>query len=120
MMSAYHMVDRAVEAMKAGATITWSSPSISPTSMTRFERAGEMLALRVRVRDNVERAKGQYDFGRVVTHNPAMRAMLKMAKKAAESDHTTILILGESGTGKGVLARAIHYASPRANMPLLD
>ena len=43
-----------------------------------------------------------------------------MAKKAAESDHTTILILGESGTGKGVLARAIHYASPRANMPLLE
>jgi two-component system response regulator AtoC len=74
----------------------------------------------VRVRGDVERAKGQYDFGRVVTQNPTMRSMLEMARKAAESDHTTILILGESGTGKGVLARAIHYASPRANMPLLE
>ena len=46
--------------------------------------------------------------------------MLEVARKAAETDHTTILIQGESGTGKGVLARAIHYASPRTSMPLLE
>ena len=120
MMSAYHMVDRAVEAMKAGAYDYLVKPFHLDDLMTTLQRAGEMLSLRVRVRGDVERAKGQYDFGRVVTHNPAMRSMLEMAKKAAESDHTTILILGESGTGKGVLARAIHYASPRANMPLLE
>ncbi len=120
MMSAYHMVDRAVEAMKAGAYDYLVKPFHLADLMTTLQRAGEMLALRVRVRGDVERAKGQYDFGRVVTQNPNMRTMLEMAKKAAESDHTTILILGESGTGKGVLARAIHYASPRANMPLLE
>ncbi|MFZ3265148.1 MAG: sigma-54 dependent transcriptional regulator [Terriglobales bacterium] len=120
MMSAYHMVDRAVEAMKAGAYDYLVKPFHLADLMTTLQRAGEMLALRVRVRGDVERAKGQYDFGRVVTQNPTMRSMLEMAKKAAESDHTTILILGESGTGKGVLARAIHYASPRANMPLLE
>src|SRR5208282_3923688 len=85
-----------------------------------LRRAFEMLALRVRVRDTVETAKGQYDFGRVVTKNQAMREVLEMARKAAETDHTTILILGESGTGKGVLARAVHYASPRASQPLLE
>jgi transcriptional regulator with PAS, ATPase and Fis domain len=79
-----------------------------------------MLALRLRVRDTVERAKGRYDFGKVVTQNPAMRSMLEVARKAAESDHTTILIQGESGKGKGVLAKAIHYASPRASQPLLE
>src|ERR1700757_1918228 len=79
-----------------------------------------MPALRVGVRDNVERARGQYDFGKVVTQNEATRRMLEVAHKAAESDHTTILIQGESGTGKGVFARAIHYASPRAAMPLLE
>ncbi len=120
MMSAYHMVDRAVEAMKAGAFDYLVKPFHLADLMATLQRAGEMLALRVRVRGDVERAKGQYDFGRIVTHNTAMRSMLEMAKKAAESDHTTILILGESGTGKGVLARAIHYASPRANMPLLE
>ena len=120
MMSAYHMVDRAVEAMKAGAYDYLVKPFHLADLMTTLRRASEMLALRVRVHGDVERAKGRYDFGRVVTENPAMRSMLEMAKKAAESDHTTILILGESGTGKGVLARAIHYASPRANMPMIE
>jgi len=120
MMSAYHMVDRAVEAMKAGAHDYLIKPFHLADLMATLRRASEMLALRVRVRGDVERAKGRYDFGRVVTGNPAMRAMLEMAKKAAEADHTTILVLGESGTGKGVLARAIHYASPRASQPLLE
>ena len=120
MMSAYHLVDRAVEAMKAGAYDYLVKPFHLADLMTTLRRASEMLALRVRVRGDVERAKGRYDFGRVVTQNPAMRSMLEMAKKAAEADHTTILILGESGTGKGVLARAIHYASPRAQMPLVE
>ena len=120
MMSAYHMVDRAVEAMKLGAYDYLIKPFHLTDLTTTLKRASEMLSLRVRVRDTVETAKGQYDFGRVVTQNPAMRHMLEVARKAAETDHTTILIQGESGTGKGVLARAIHYSSPRANQPLLE
>jgi two-component system response regulator AtoC len=79
-----------------------------------------MLALRVRVRDDVEQARGLYDFGKVVTQNEARRRVLEIARKAAETDHTTILLPGESGTGKSVFAKAIHYASPRASMPLLE
>jgi two-component system, NtrC family, response regulator AtoC len=120
MMSAYHMVDRAVEAMKLGAYDYLIKPFHLADLSATLRRASEMLALRVRLRDTVETAKGQYDFGRVVTKNPAMREVLEMARKAAETDHTTILILGESGTGKGVLARAIHYASPRASQLLLE
>jgi two-component system, NtrC family, response regulator AtoC len=120
MMSAYHMVDRAVEAMKAGAFDYLIKPFHLADMIATLHRASEMLTLRVRVRDTVETAKGRYDFGRVVTVDPAMRRMLEMARKAAEADHTTILIQGESGTGKGVLAKAIHYASPRASMPMLE
>ena len=120
MMSAYHMVDRAVEAMKLGAYDYLIKPFHLADMISTLQRATEMLSLRVRVRDTVERAKGQYDFGRVVTQNPAMRQVLEVARKAAEADHTTILIEGESGTGKGVLAKAIHYASPRASQPLLE
>jgi two-component system, NtrC family, response regulator AtoC len=120
MMSAYHLVDRAVEAMKLGAYDYLIKPFHLADLAATLKRASEMLALRVRVRDTVETAKGQYDFGRVVTLNPVMREILEVAKKAAETDRTTILIQGESGTGKGVLARAIHYASPRANQPLLE
>jgi two-component system, NtrC family, response regulator AtoC len=120
MMSAYHMVDRAVEAMKLGAYDYLIKPFHLADMIATLHRASEMLALRVRVRDNVERAKGRYDFGRVVTENSITRRMLEVARKAAESDHTTILLQGESGTGKGVLAKAIHYASPRAGMPLVE
>ena len=120
MMSAYHMVDRAVEAMKLGAFDYLIKPFHLADMIATLRRASEMLALRVRVRDTLEKAKGRYDFGRVVTHNPATRRILEIARKAAESDHTTILIQGESGTGKSVLAKAIHYASPRAAMPLLE
>jgi two-component system response regulator AtoC len=120
MMSAYHMVDRAVEAMKLGAYDYLIKPFHLADMIATLHRASEMLALRVRVRDDVEQARGRYDFGKVVTLNEPTRRILEVARKAAESDHTTILIEGESGTGKSVFAKAIHYASPRAAMPLLE
>ncbi|MBI3477957.1 MAG: sigma-54-dependent Fis family transcriptional regulator [Acidobacteria bacterium] len=120
MMSAYHMVERAVEAMKLGAFDYLVKPFPRDDMMAVLQRAEEVLTLRVRVRDSVESEKGRYNFGRVITHNQVTIKMLEVARKAAESDHTTILIQGESGTGKGVLARAIHYASPRSAMPLLE
>lgn len=119
-MSAYHFVERAVEAMKLGAFDYLVKPFPLDDMSNTLHRAAEVLALRVRVRDSVESEKGRYDFGRVITHNPATIQMLEVARKAAESDHTIVLIQGESGTGKGVLARAIHYASPRKSMPLLE
>ncbi len=120
MMSAYHLVERAVEAMKLGAFDYLVKPFHLEDMMNTLHRATEVLTLRVRVRDSVESERGRYDFGRIVTHNPATIRMLEVARKAAEADRTTIMIQGESGTGKGVLAKAIHYASPRTSMPLLE
>jgi len=120
MMSAYHMVDRAVEAMKLGAYDYLIKPFHVADMVNTLRRAAEMLALRVRVHDTVQTAKGRYDFGRVVTMSPVMGEILRMARRAADSERTTILIQGESGTGKEVLAKAIHYNSPRAQMPLIS
>src|SRR5271157_2634866 len=120
MMSAYHLVERAVEAMKLGAYDYLIKPFHISDMVRTIQRATEMLAFRVRVHDTVQNAKGRYDFGRVVTQSPAMREVLEMARSAAESDHTTILIQGESGTGKEVLAKAIHYNSPRAHAPMIS
>jgi two-component system response regulator AtoC len=120
MMSAYHVVDRAVEAMKLGAYDYLIKPFHIADMVSTLQRAAEMLALRVRVHDTVQSAKGRYDFGRVVTQSPAMREILEMARRASESERTTILIQGESGTGKEVLAKAIHYNSHRAQMPLIS
>ena len=120
MMSAYHMVDRAVEAMKLGAYDYLIKPFHIADMVNTLRRAAEMLALRVRVQDTVQNAKGLYDFGRVVTQSPVMRDVLEMARRAADSERTTILIQGESGTGKELLAKAVHYNSPRAQMPLIS
>ena len=120
MMSAYHMVERAVEAMKLGAYDYLVKPFHVADMVNTLQRAAEMLALRVRVDDTVQSAKGLYDFGRVVTMSPAMSEVLQMARRAAASERTTILIQGESGTGKELLAKAVHYNSPRAQMPLIS
>ncbi len=120
MMSAYHMVERAVEAMKLGAYDYLVKPFHIADMVNTIQRATEMLALRVRVRETVESAKGRYDFGMVVSQSPAMQELMEVIRKAADADRTTILIQGESGTGKGVTAKAIHYNSPRAQGPLLE
>ena len=80
MMSAYHMVDRAVEAMKLGAYDYLVKPFHLSDMVNTIRRATEMLALRVRVHDTVQNAKGRYDFGRVVTQSPVMREVLEMAR----------------------------------------
>ena len=120
MMSAYHQVERAVEAMKLGAYDYMIKPFHLADLSNTIRRATETLALRVRLTESVQMAKGRYDFGLVVTHNEQVKHLLEVARKAAEADKTTILIQGESGTGKEVLAKAIHYHSPRAQGPLLQ
>jgi two-component system response regulator AtoC len=120
MMSAYHMVDRAVEAMKLGAYDYLIKPFHIADMVNTIRHATEMLALRVRVRDTVESAKGRYGFQRIPSLSAKVREVMELARKTADSDKTTVLILGESGTGKGVLAKSIHYNSPRAAMPLVE
>ena len=120
MMSAYHVVDRAVESMKLGAHDYLTKPFHLADMVNTIRRASETLALRLRLRDTVETARGRYDFGVVKTESAAMRELLLICEKAAQAEHTTILILGESGSGKGVLAKALHYNSPRAQQPLLE
>ncbi|MGA7168448.1 MAG: response regulator, partial [Candidatus Sulfotelmatobacter sp.] len=82
MMSAYHLVERAVEAMKLGAFDYLVKPFHLEDMTNILHRAAEVLALRVRVRDSVESEKGRYDFGHIVTHNPATIKMLEVARKA--------------------------------------
>ena len=70
MMSAYKVVDRAVESMKLGAYDYLTKPFHLSDMTNTIRRASEMLYLRIRVcADSVESAKGRYDFGRVVTQN---------------------------------------------------
>ena len=60
----------------------------------------------------------RYEFEQMIGRSPALREALTRAAQVARTE-TTVLITGESGTGKELVARAIHYASPRAEGPFV-
>src|SRR4030095_15132252 len=65
-----------------------------------------------------ERAQ-QFSFDQIIGRSLAVRDMLEIARKVAESEVSSVLLQGESGTGKDMVAKAIHYASKRADHPFV-
>jgi DNA-binding NtrC family response regulator len=65
-----------------------------------------------------ERAR-EFNFAQIVGESPAMKKMLQLAAKVAESEVSSVLLQGESGTGKDLVAKAIHYGSQRADHPFI-
>lgn len=115
LMTAYATVENAVAAMKAGASDYLSKPFSLREVEHVVERALELRNLRVENR--VLRAVVE-DLPLIESRSPLMRAMVDIARQAAASE-ATILLLGESGTGKNVLAREIHGWSPRRGKPFV-
>lgn len=120
MMTAYEILERAIEAMKLGAYDYLLKPFKLNELRNSVRRALETLKLRIRVLDHLESERGRYYFGRIVAESQKMKEVVALAKKVAAADKTTVLLLGESGTGKELLAKAIHYQSPRADKPLIE
>ncbi len=116
MMSAYGSIETAIEAMKAGAYDFISKPFKADEVLMALKKAEERETLKrenLRLKEELNEARGSGGFARIVAKSPVMLQLLKLAVKVAQYD-TTILITGESGTGKELLARGIHDASPRA------
>lgn len=109
-ITAHGTVERAVEAMKEGATDFLTKPFEIDHMVLVMEKALEREDLRREVEVLRSEVDGRYD--PLVSANSAMNAVIATAKKAASSD-ATVLILGESGVGKDVLARSIHRWSVR-------
>src|SRR5574341_1146655 len=84
--------EKALEVMKLGAYDYLVKPFHLADMVNTIKRAAEILALRVRVTETIENAQGLYNFGRIRTESPGMRAVLEIACKAAEAEHTTVLI----------------------------
>ena len=116
MMSAYGNLDTAVEAMKSGAYDYISKPFRPDEALMALRKAEEREHLRqenLRLRQEVQR---EYSFGNIVGKSPKMMQLFDTIKKIAEYK-TSVLIIGESGTGKEMVARCLHYNSPRNNGP---
>jgi two-component system response regulator AtoC len=120
MMTAYEILEKAVEAMKLGSYDYLLKPFKINDLRNIVRRALETLSLRIRIQEHLQTEKGRYYFGKIVCESRKMKDAVEMAKRVALSDKTTVLLQGESGTGKELLAKAIHYHSPRAEKPIVD
>jgi two-component system response regulator AtoC len=121
MMSAYGTIDTAIEAMKLGAYDYISKPFKTDEVYLTLKKAEERESLRQEnrlLKERIKEIEGNVNFGNLVAKSEAMHSMFRIAVKAAQFK-TTVLILGDSGTGKELIARAIHFEGDRSNMPLV-
>ena len=117
MMTAFASVDTAIEAIQAGASEYMLKPVRNEEMLLRLVKIGDMRGLHAenRVLRSLVRGKTEEQFSFI---SPVMRDLDRLIAKVSPTD-STVLITGESGTGKGVIARRIHQQSPRANAPFI-
>jgi two-component system response regulator AtoC len=117
MMTAFGSMDTAIEAIQAGASDYMLKPVRKEEVLYRLAKIQDMRGLRAenRVLRKLVRSLGETPF---TFSSPEMRGVDRLISKVAPTD-STVLVTGESGTGKGVIARQIHHQSNRANAPFV-
>jgi two-component system response regulator AtoC len=119
-MTAYADVATAVRAMKLGAYDYIAKPIDFEDLAVTLRNALEARQLRWTVRLLRETHLRPFRFDQIVGTSAALREVVALARKVAQSEASTVLIQGESGTGKDLLAKAIHYESARAEDPFME
>jgi len=118
-MTAHSSVSSAVTAMEQGAFTYLQKPLNTSELKVVLHRALDTGRLQRQADDRRRRRADRFSFRRIIAHSDGMKKVLDQAGRVAESPASTVLLLGESGTGKGLVARAIHYASNRSSEPFL-
>ena len=118
MLTATKTVKTAVTAMKLGAFDYLTKPFDIEELRLVAKRATEHAQLKQEVEQLREAVGKRYKFDNIVGQSPQMQAVFKTISAVAAT-RSTVLVTGESGTGKELIARSIHYQSPRATKPLI-
>ena len=121
MMSAYGSIETAINAMKSGAYDYISKPFKSDEVYLTLKKAEERERLKAEnrmLKERIQEIEGDYTFGKMVAKSKAMQSVIQLAAKAAQYK-TTVLILGDSGTGKELVAQGIHFGGVRAAGPFV-
>jgi len=119
MLTAYGSVQDAVEAMKLGAYDFLIKTVDLEAIDVVISRAIEMLKLRRRLESEVGDRASQFHLNNLEAHSPAMKYLLEQVRGVAENPKSSVILLGETGTGKEFLARVIHHNGPRASGPFV-
>ena len=117
-MTAYGTVETAVKAIKAGALDFLMKPFSLDHLVTVVQKALEVRALRDENRQLREELGRRYDFDNIVGRSASMQEIFATVMRVAAT-RATVLLAGESGVGKDLIARAIHFHSPRRDRPLV-
>lgn len=120
MITAYGMVESAVAAMRLGAYDYINKPFNLDDVKISIRKALETTRLKsevARLRREQHKSSG---FDNIIGDSPKMKEVFEMVRKVAVSSATTVLLQGESGTGKDLIAKAVHFTSERADKPFMD
>ncbi|HEV8269410.1 MAG TPA: sigma-54 dependent transcriptional regulator [Thermoanaerobaculia bacterium] len=120
MMTAYSSLSTAIEAIKEGAYHYVNKPIDLDEMVILVEKALETTRLRREVKSLRASASEPYHPDQIIGGSPAMRQAKALLKKIAASPASTILLTGESGTGKDLAAKVIHFSSDRSAGPFLN
>ena len=120
MITAFSSVETAVEAMRMGAYDYVAKPFNLDELAITVKRALEASRLRKESGDRVREQKAAFGLHNLVGSSGPMKEIAALVRKVSQSQATTVLIRGESGTGKDLIAKAIHYESARADKPFMN
>ena len=118
-MTAYGTIEMAVEAMKKRAYDYITKPFRNEELKQTVRKALELYRLKKENRRLSEALSGRYRYGNIIGKSKEMMKIYDMIEKVARSK-ASVMITGPSGTGKELIAKAIHFNSPRENMPFIS
>ena len=120
MMTAHSSIESAVDAIKLGAYDYITKPFDMDELLRTIEKALETTKLRREVRGLRRHIQHEYGVDRIIGQHACMIELFDVIDRVAQSSASTVFIRGESGTGKDLVARVIHYNSDRAPHPFMN
>jgi DNA-binding NtrC family response regulator len=120
MLTAHKGVEIVVVAMKAGAFDYATKPFDLEDVAVRVSHALETTRLRRELRTLKDNMAKPFGLGSIIGESDVMQRLKALARRVATSPSSTVLLTGESGTGKDLVAKVIHYLSSRANGPFIN